>query len=250
MRLLIVGAGEMGRWFGDFAGGWMTVAFTDVDEDAAQVAADELEAVALDPEEVVSFPVVCTAVPLGETADAIAEFAPVAERALIDLSGSMLEPMDAMRAHAQHCERISLHPLFAPENAPGNVPVVWDNPGQITTALLERLTNAGYEPFETTPSEHDRAMETVQAKVHAAVLGFALAGEPVDDDFHTPVSAGMSDLLDHVLAGNPEVYAHIQDRYAGATEVADAAARIANADIDEFAELYREASERHRPGDG
>ncbi len=249
MRLLIVGAGAMGRWFAEFASGWMTVAVTDTDDVVACEAAEALDVVALSSDEVVSFTVVVTAVPLDATAEAIAEYGPVAERAFIDLSGSMVEPLDAMRAHAEHCERVSLHPLFAPENAPGNIPVVWENPGRITAALLERLEGAGYAPFETTPAEHDRAMETVQAKVHAAVLAYALAGEPVDDGFHTPVSAGMEELLDHVLGGNPDVYAHIQDRYAGAEELADMAARVADATVEDFPDLYHEATRRHRAGD-
>lgn len=249
MRMLIVGAGSMGRWFGEFASDWMTVAVTDTDEAAANRAAADLGAVALEPGEAVSFPVVCTAVPMSATPEVIAEYGPVAERAFIDLSGSMEEPLASMRAHAGHCERISLHPLFAPENAPGNVPVAWENPGSITTALFERLLDAGYEPFETTPAEHDAAMETVQAKVHAAVLAYAAAAEPVEERFHTPVSARMQALLDFVLDGDAHVYADIQDRYAGAGDVSDTAARIAAADHSEFVDMYRAASDRHRRAD-
>jgi prephenate dehydrogenase len=39
----------------------------------------------------------------------------------------------------------------------------------------------------------------------------------------------------------PAVYAEIQDAFDGANRVAEAAARLADADSEEFAELYREA---------
>lgn len=245
MRALIVGAGEMGTWFAEVTREWLEMSFLDADPSRAERVAERYDADHKAPESIDRFDVVVTAVPMDATEESIAEYGPLADRAVIDVSGEMGGPMEAMRETAPKVERLSLHPLFAPENAPGNIPIVSENEGPIKARLIELLEAAGYNPFETTAEVHDRAMENVQAKVHAAVLAYALAAEPVDPRFHTPVSAGMSDLLDFVLHGNPRVYSDIQSRYAGAEDVADAATRLAAVSTaDAFEALYDEASQR------
>jgi prephenate dehydrogenase len=107
--------------------------------------------------------------------------------------------------------------------------------------LRADLADAGNHLFETTSEEHDRAMETVQAGAHTAILAFALAAEEVRPEFSTPVSAGLTELVETVTGGEPRVYAEIQDSFDGADAVADAARRIAETDTQRFAELYREA---------
>jgi prephenate dehydrogenase len=92
-----------------------------------------------------------------------------------------------MREHGGDRERLSTHPLFSAANAPGNVAVVRDATGPVTDAVVDALAAAGNEPFETTAEEHDRAMETVQTKAHAAVLAYALAADDVREEFHTPL---------------------------------------------------------------
>ena len=243
MNLLVVGAGTMGRWFATTVAAEtdFEISFADTDADAAAAAADHGgRAVALDTDE--RFDGVCLAVPMSAVAETIADHAPKADRALCDVAGVMSEPVDSMRAHATDRERLSLHPLFAPENAPGRVAVVADASGPVTDEIRAALA-AENTLFETTPDEHDRAMETVQARAHAAVLAYALAAESVPEAFHTPVSAPLSGLTEQVLSGSPRVYAEIQDTFDGAEAVADAAERIAAADSENFAELYREVRE-------
>jgi prephenate dehydrogenase len=164
---------------------------------------------------------------------------------MFDVSGVMAEPVAAMRRAAPDHERVSLHPLFAPENAPGNVAAVADAPGPVTDDVLDAVSAAGNRVFETTPGEHDEAMETVQAGAHAAVLAFALAAADVREEFATPVSAAMDDLVETVTGGNPRVYREIQESFEGADRVAEAARRVADAEGESFDDLYREAG-----GDG
>jgi prephenate dehydrogenase len=263
MDLLVVGAGEMGRWFArTLADGLAeppTVAFADRDAQTARAAAaavgdsgdsddgasDEsvdARAVATDTDE--RFDVVAFAVPIPAVSDAVGTHADRAERALVDLSGEMRDSVAAMAAAAPDCERVSLHPLFAAANAPGNVAVAPDEPGPVTDRVRAALSAAGNDLFETTPAEHDRAMETVQARVHAAVLAFGLAAEDVRAEFQTPVSAALFETLETVTGNDPRVYADIQTAFDGAEDVAAAAARIAEADAEEFASLYREAGDR------
>jgi prephenate dehydrogenase len=241
MDVLVVGAGAMGEWFARTVGA--DVAFADVDRTAAQAAASSVggRAVPLDGDE--TFDAVCVAVPISEVAEAIAGQAHRARSALLDVTGAMEPAVEAMRAAAPERERVSTHPLFAPENAPGNVAVVRDREGPTSDALLADLADADNELFETTPAEHDSAMETVQAAAHAAVLSYALAAREVRPEFHTPVSGDLADLVGTVTGGNPAVYREIQATFDGAERVAEAASRLATADLESgaFEALYREA---------
>ena len=139
MKLLVVGAGTMGRWFGGTVAAELAadteIAFADADPDAATAAADALggRTIALDANE--QFDGVCLAVPISAIEESIATHAAKAERALIDVTGVMADPVAAMAEHAPDRERVSFHPLFAPENAPGTVAVVADAPGP-TTAMV------------------------------------------------------------------------------------------------------------------
>ena len=247
MNVLVVGAGAMGRWFADAVRAGFEparVAFADPDDAAASAAADTADGrtVPLDTDE--SFAVVCVAVPIPVVVEAIATHANRAEDAVVDVTGVAAEPVAAMRDQAPDCERLSLHPLFAPANEPGNVAAVVDAAGPTTDTIRDALTARGNTVFETTAAEHDRAMETVQAKAHAAVLAFGLAADEVPDQFQTPVSAALFDLLEQVTSGDARVYADIQRAFDGAADVAAAADEFAAADGDAFETLYSEAGDR------
>lgn len=240
MDMLVVGAGEMGRWIARTVD--RPVAVTDVDPAVAERAAgtiDGVRAVPADTDE--TFAVVCLAVPISVVDEAVDRYAENAGRAMCDVSGVMTGPVEAMRATLPDRERVSLHPLFAATNAPGNVAVVADAPGPATDALRADLTVAGNHLFETTAAEHDTAMETVQAAAHTAILAYALAAADVREEFATPVSATLDDLVAAVTGGTPRVYREIQETFAGAERVADAARRVADAEGDAFDDLYREA---------
>ncbi|MDS0298640.1 prephenate dehydrogenase/arogenate dehydrogenase family protein [Halogeometricum sp. S1BR25-6] len=243
MEVLVVGAGEMGRWAGATLAPEFDVAYADRDPAAARAAAattPDARPVALDGSE--TFDAVCLAVPISAAADAVADHAPRADRAVFDVTGVMAAPVAAMRESASERERLSLHPLFAAANAPGNVAAVRDAPGPVTDRVCDALAAAGNRVFETTPEEHDEAMETVQAGAHAAVLAYALAAEDVREEFATPVSEALSALAETVTGGNPRVYREIQESFPGADRVADAAAELAAADAETFERLYREAN--------
>lgn len=243
MKLLVVGAGAMGRWFAEsVAAAEDAVAFTDTDPDAARAAAEDVGGRVVDPAGDESFDVVCVAVPMPVAADAIETAAPRAGRAICDVTGSMRDPIAAMREHAPDCERMSLHPLFAPERAPGNVAVVTEDGGDVSETIRRRLTEDGNDVVETTPEEHDEAMETVQARAHTAVLAFAMTAEGVPDHFQTPVSAGLFDLVDQMTGGEARVYADIQEAFDGAEDVAAAAEELAEADTEQFLQIYERLS--------
>jgi prephenate dehydrogenase len=103
------------------------------------------------------------------------------------------------------------------------------------------MPDAGNPVFETTPEEHDDAMETVQASAHTAVLAYGLAADSVREEFATPVSAKLEEIATTVTEGDAGVYSEIQSTFDGAEAVAEAAKRIAEADDETFAELYDDA---------
>lgn len=248
MKILVVGSGAMGRWLGtalrEDAPEAVDLAFADADPAAATAAADSVgsRAVATDTDE--QFDGVCFAVPIPAVADAIRSYADRAESALFDVSGTMATPIEVMRQEAPDCERVSLHPLFAPPNEPGNVPLVADETGPITETVRSALDARGNDLFETTATEHDGAMETVQARTHAAVLAYALAAEDVDERFHTPISSELDALAEQVTDGEARVYADIQMAFDGAEDIAAAAQQIADADAEAFERLYDDAGQQ------
>jgi len=246
MDVLIVGAGSMGTWFGDAVDA--EVAFADIDGDAAAAAADAVGGAVADLEGETTYDVVCLAVPMTHVAEVIAAQATRAERAIVDVSGVMEPALEAMERHASAVERASLHPLFAPERAPGSIAVVRDRSGPMTDEVLATLEARGNDLLETTAAEHDEAMETVQAATHAAVLSFALAAESVPEGFETPIYETMERLATQVTAGTPRVYADIQATFDGADAVADAAAEIAAADADDLEALYQAAAANWHDG--
>lgn len=256
MDILVVGAGEMGRWAADTLDADLT--FTDVDPAVAEdAAATRTGADAIDPIDpdgtpgrtLPQFDAVCFAVPITAIEPSIETYTPLATDAVFDLAGVMDAPIAAMRSHADALERASFHPLFAPPRAPGNIAAVLDSPGPTIERVIDGFEAAHNRVFETTVEEHDRAMETVQAGAHAAILAFGLAAEDVREEFSTPVSTGLNDLLETVTEGSPSVYAEIQSTFEGADRVAEAATEIAEADDETFERLYEAAGRNTRSRD-
>jgi len=244
MNVLVVGAGEMGRWFAETLATELSLtglAFVDTDETAAADASETLGGRAVPASTGERFDLVCLAVPIPSLEAAVETWADSADRAVVDVTGVMEPAVTALRSAAPTVERVSFHPLFASERAPGNVAVVPDSPGPVTDRVRSGLTDAGNTLFETTAAEHDDAMRTVQARVQTAVLAFGLVAEDVREEFQTPVSSGLFDVLDRVTGNDSRVYADIHSSFEGAEDVADAAADLAQADAETFQKLYREA---------
>ncbi len=248
MKTLVVGAGAMGRWFAsallEDGPEATSVAFLDADEQVANDAAESVGTAAVSPEAASTYEVVCIAVPIPAASAVIGEYADHADEAIVDVTGTMEAPIEAMRESGPDCERASLHPLFAPANEPGNIPTVVDESGPMVEAILSALRARGNDVFETTPERHDEMMETVQARTHAAVLAFALSASDVPERYHTPISSELTDLAEQVTGGDGRVYADIQSAFEGASDIAEKAQQIADADRETFEQLYEEATRR------
>lgn len=245
MKLLVVGAGEMGRWAArTLRPVSERVALADTNPQTAMDAAEDVvdgRVVPLDTDE--SFDCVVLAVPIPVVADAVAKYADnAAGGAIVDVSGVMTEPLSAMADHAAG-EYASFHPLFAPPRGPGRIAYVPGEPGPTVERVRDRFAAVDNEVFETTASEHDGAMAKVQTGAHTAVLAYALAAGDVDERFHTPVSEPLAELARTVTEGEPRVYADIREAFDGDDAVAEAARAVAAADREEFAALFGRAGD-------
>ena len=255
MNVLVVGAGEMGQWIAQTLSA--DVAITDTDPAIARQSGDVVGAqvVPLDPasdEDSTTYDVGCFAVPMGAIDDAIAHQADRIDHGIVDVTGWMAPAIAAMETYAPDAQHCSLHPLFAPERAPGSIAVVDASPGPHTAAILDDLEAAGNDLVETTAAEHDRAMESVQGTAHAAILAFAQAADRVRPELETPVYAGLREQVERILAGSPSVYAEIQAAFDGADAVAGATAQVADADPEELEAMLTSLSTEWivEPGEG
>lgn len=241
MDALVVGSGDVGRWLAGVLDG--PVAFADVDRSAAEEAAaalgDRGKVAALDGES--TYDLVVVAVPMRVGTETITEQAHRAESAIVDCVGSMAAPLSTMAEVAPDLERASLHPLFAPEHAPGRVAISLGESGPTVDRVVARLEAAGNTMVPVEAAVHDRAMETIQGRAHAAILAFGLAAEPVPDDLATPVFEELDALRERVTSGSPGVYADIQAQFDGAADIQAAAEALARADTTEFEALYDDA---------
>jgi prephenate dehydrogenase len=244
MNTLVVGAGTMGRWFGKCLAGDHEVSFADTSSKAAAAAAAAVGGQTTGVHDEEPFELVCLAVPISVIESVIERQAPRATRAIMDVSGVMAGPVKTMQEVAPDRERVSLHPLFAPSNEPGNVALVVESGGPCVASVRAALEARENHVFETTPEEHDRAMSTVQTRAHAAVLAYALAREDIPGEFHTPLSGPLTELVEQITENTPRVYAEIQGTFPGAEMVAEAAQQIAEVadDPEAFAQLYAKAS--------
>ena len=239
MDTLILGAGTMGRWVGGLDIGQCT--FVDRDPETAAAAADIVAGARSAASLSGGYDLVCVTVPMSAARTAIERVSSVDPAAVVDVTGAMAGPLKALADYHPNAQRASFHPLFAPANGPGNVAAVVDAGGSYVEQFVAAMEAAGNTVFETTATEHDRAMETIQAAAHTAVLAYGLAAESVPEAYETPVSRTLETLRQQVTGGDPDIYAEIQAQFAGADRVADAASELAAADPAEFQSLYRAA---------
>jgi len=210
------GRGRIGRWIADTVLADespidATVAFTDRDPAVADDAAAGRDAEAIPVDSDTTHDAVCLAVPMSAVPAAV-EGIRVPRRAGDPRRLRRDDRRDRGDARTRAGPRARELPpaVRAAARPPGNVAAVVDEGGPVVEEITAAIEAGGNEVFETTPAEHDEAMETVQAGAHAAVLAWRLAGDDVREEFHTPVSAALDEVADTVTEGSPEVYAEIQ----------------------------------------
>ncbi|ARP73030.1 hypothetical protein LK07_28230 [Streptomyces pluripotens] len=153
----------------------------------------------------------------------------------------------ALRARAPGVQAVGLNPMFAPslgfEGRPVAAVVVTE--GQRTGDLLTLVESWGATVVRVDAQRHDRLAASVQALVHAAVLGFGLALAELDvpaADVRAaapPPANTLLALLARIASGTPEVYWDVQH---GNPEAAAARSALAGS-VRRLAEIVEHGTE-------
>lgn len=228
MKVAIVGAGAMGRWFAEFAKKNLgEVIVADIKPAAANKIASELGITAKPVEEAVrEAKIVLVCVPISKTPKVVKS---VAERArkgalVADVASVKSDVVETMRDLKANVELVSIHPLFGPgahEIRGKDFVVVPVRPGKHYAELKGLLNKLGAHVTEMDAEKHDRVMAVIQCMTHFVLLVYlhslkSLKGFRFARKLRTPMFARLMELAKSVLAGNPELYGELQvhNKYA------------------------------------
>lgn len=228
MKVVIIGAGAMGKWLANFAKqnlGEVTVA--DINPARAKEVASELGASAKPVKEAAAqAEILLVSVPISKTSETVRSLAEVAPKGalLADIASVKSEVVEVMRRVKTDIELVSVHPLFGPGAASvagKDIVVVPVKPGKRYSELKKRLVELGARVTEMDAEQHDRLMAIIQCMTHFVLLAYLTAiksmkGLKFARGLRTPMFASLMNLAKAVLAGNPEVYGELQvhNRYA------------------------------------
>jgi len=229
VRVAVIGAGAMGRWFAKFAkeNGWVATVM-DTNFAKAERVASELgvKAARSEAEAVKEADLVIVAVPIAKTPAVITSAAKHMRKGalLVDVASVKEEVVDGMGALKAELELVSLHPLFGPgaTSVRGKdfvaVPVT---PGKRYAELKRVLTGMGANVVEMGAVEHDRVMAIAQCLAHFVLISYlsavkSMKGLKSAEKLRMPGFSTLLNLGKAFLSGNPEVYGEIQvfNKYA------------------------------------
>ncbi len=229
MKVALVGAGVMGRWFAEFAkrNRW-DVVMADVNVAKAKRVAKELGVgfAKTDAEAVAGAQLTIVAVPIAKTPEVVAEVSRHMRKGtlLMDIASAKTEVAEVMRKLDVPLELVSIHPLFGPgaTSIKGKcVVAVPVKPGKRYAQFKRRLIRRGARVVELGADEHDRLMAITQCLTHFVLMSYVSAlrsmkGLKRAQELQTPLFAMLFDLGKATLAGNPELYGEVQvlNKYA------------------------------------
>jgi prephenate dehydrogenase len=232
MKVAIIGAGAMGKWFASFAKrnlGEVTVA--DIDIAKARKVAREVGVKAAETCEdaVAQVDAVIIAVPIAKTPQVVKSMARVmrAGSLLMDVASAKGDVVDAMNKLDVELELVSLHPLFGPgaTTLKGKdfvaIPV---KPGKRYAQFKNRLTKLGARITEMEAEEHDKVMAISQCLTHFVLLSYLAALKSMKEiklaeKLRTPMFNALLESAKAALAGSPDLYGEVQvmNKYAKLT---------------------------------
>lgn len=229
MKLAILGAGDMGKWFAKFAKnrGW-EVSISDIKKEKAQKVAEELnlEAVENNKKATEKADIVLVSVPIKETPKVIREVSDSLKRdaLLLDIASVKEKSVDAMKEIDVDSELVSIHPLFGPgaENLENkNIISIPVKTGKKYAELKKMFSNMGARVEEMEAVEHDRLMSITQSLTHYTLLTYfsaldSMEGLEKTKKFKTPIFQNLLDLTKGFLREDPKLCGDIQieNRYS------------------------------------
>lgn len=223
MKLAIIGAGAMGKWFAEFAKNrGLEVIITDSERKKAQETANELGIeFSTDNEEATEdADMVMICVPIKETPKVIEELSDSLKKdsILFDIASVKEDAVAKMEELNVKTELVSMHPLFGPgaNTLEGktiiSIPV---NDGKRYQELKGLLSDLGAEIIEMEANEHDRLMAVIQSLTHFTLLTYLSALNSMKNsekakEFQTPIFKKLLDLSKAFLQEDPKLCGDIQ----------------------------------------
>ena len=223
MKVAIIGAGAMGKWFASFAKqnlGEVTVA--DINIARSKKVAKEVGVKAEETCEdaVAQADVAIIAVPIEKTPEVVKSMARAmrAGTLLMDVASVKSDVVHAMNELKVNLELVSIHPLFGPGSTilKGKdfvaVPV---KPGKLYAQFKNRLIKLGATVTEMEAEEHDRVMAISQCLTHFVLLSYlsalrSMKETKLAEKLSTPMFSTLLELAKAALAGSPDLYGEIQ----------------------------------------
>ena len=263
MKIAIVGAGAMGRWFANFAkqSGW-EVTVSDVDKRKAERVGEELgvRVARTNLEAAADADAVLVAVPIARTPEVIEELAGGLRRGalLMDIASAKSHVVATMeKLNTRKLELVSLHPLFGPgaSTLRGKTFVsVGVSPRAKFREFKRHLVSLGAQVVEMDAEEHDRLMAVTQALTHFVLVAYVVALRSMKESrgaerLRAPMFAALLELGKATLAVNPELYGEVQvfNKYSqlARSMVMECCRKLDTAfvahDVETVRELFREA---------
>lgn len=229
MKLGIIGAGSMGRWFAQYAkrNDW-EVTISDIDVKKAEKTASEIgvDSAETNEEAASEADVILVAVPIETTPEVIKEVSSSAreDALLADIASAKEDVAGAMEELDVKLELVSLHPLFGPgaEDIGGkiilSVPI---KPGEKYKMLKGTFEESGAKIEEVEAEEHDKLMTITQSMTHFILLTYLAALKSMKNfkeagKLQTPISTRLLDLAKAFLHTDPQLAGDLQtkNRYA------------------------------------
>ncbi len=221
MKVAIIGAGDMGKWFAEFAKKLGRVTISDINKVKAKKVASELR---ISAEPIIKATrrsdLIVVAVPISKTPSILKRLAKNARPGtlLTDLASVKSDVVEAMQKIDAKIELVSFHPLFGPRAVTirdKDVVVVPVKPGKRYWELKKIFKRSGARITEMDADTHDRVMAIIQCMTHFVLISYVhyLKSIKLNKKYaklRTPMSDALTNLSKAILAGNAKVFSEIQ----------------------------------------
>ena len=250
MRFAIIGgAGKMGRWYDEqlLAEGHQVVVSGRRREPLERVAKELGIAVMENRDAVAGAEVTIVSVPIDKFEAVVTEIAPAVppNAVVVEITSVKTMPSRVMREHLGHARCLSVHPMFGPgAKSPHGQNFILTPADAAEEALAAKardyLEARGGRVRQMTPTEHDDMMTVILGLSHFIAIVTAdtlldFAQLESSRSFSSTTYRVLLDLVESVVAEDPNLYAALQLNMPGITAVEDAFKRH----TEEWAEVVR-----------
>ncbi len=268
VKIAILGAGSMGKWFARFAKerSW-EISIYDINKKKGRKISKELglEFSPNKEDAVENADVILISVPITETPKLIKEASESVKEGslLIDIASVKERAVESMKEVKKRMELVSIHPLFGPgaKNLDNkNIISIPVEKGEKYQRLKSEFSELGAKIVEMEAEKHDKLMAVIQSLTHFSLLTHFSAFTSMDysdeaEKFETPIFKNLFDLTKAFMYENPKLCADIQreNRYSeiARNSIIEASRNLnetlESGDIKKIEEIFDEAREKIGP---